>query len=668
MAISSMQKVEIFSHKTEKDRALSLLQTLGVVEVRDFSQMHPDKKYESFKPEESPQLETIEKRLAGIRFAIKYLAPFIPKQGFLEKISEQRLRMTPQEFRKITEKFDYQSVVDLCNSIYQKENELNLQLDRCEREKENLTDWIGLDFSLDQIGETNKSVVRTLFVSRGNYDELVARLREKTERFHIERFSQSESGDAVLLIHLKEEQEKIVGILGKIEHREVTWEGYTQIPREIIASLDKQIEEIAVQKKALNDQTAQLIDHRPKLIVIEEHLANLLERTKTESRFAETEKAVMLQGWTREEDFPALKEKMEKTFSTIRVVKVRPEKGENPPVYLENRPFAEPFEMITDLYGSPSYFELDPTPRLAPFFILFLAMCLTDAGYGLIVALLSFLTLKKIPLGQGSKRLFAILFYTGLMTIPVGAVTGGYFGLDFSNFSPQLQAIRSRLMLFDPLEGKGSIIFLGVCMGLGFIHVCFGLILAFYDSVRKGKILDGIYDQISWLALLSGLVLIGMGRPSILGTAAGSIGKWMAISAAGVIVLFGGRTSKNPVARIFAGLYSLYGITGYFGDILSYSRLMAMGMATGVIAMVINTMIGMIKGIPVIGIVLAALFFVGGHLFNILINMVSGFIHTMRLQFVEFFQKFLEGGGSPFKPLKEQYQYSLIVDHKITEG
>jgi V/A-type H+-transporting ATPase subunit I len=276
--------------------------------------------------------------------------------------------------------------------------------------------------------------------------------------------------------------------------------------------------------------------------------------------------------------------------------------------------------------------------------------------------------LKKIPLGQGSKRLFKILFYTGLMTIPVGAVTGGYFGLDFSNFSPGLQAIRNRLMLFDPLEGSGSIIFLGVCMGLGFIHVCFGLILAFYDSVRKGKILDGIYDKISWLALLTGLVLFGLGRPAILGATAGLIGKWMAILAAGIIVLFGGRASKNPIARIFAGLYSLYGITGYFGDILSYSRLMAMGMATGVIAMVINTMIGMVKGIPVIGIVLAVLFFISGHLFNILINMVSGFIHTMRLQFVEFFQKFIEGGGSPFKPLKQKYQYSLIVDREITQG
>jgi V/A-type H+-transporting ATPase subunit I len=154
----------------------------------------------------------------------------------------------------------------------------------------------------------------------------------------------------------------------------------------------------------------------------------------------------------------------------------------------------------------------------------------------------------------------------------------------------------------------------------------------------------------------------------MLGASAGVIGKWMAFAGAGVIVLFGGRTSKNPIARIFAGLYSLYGITGYFGDILSYSRLMAMGMATGVIAMVINTMLDMVMGIPVIGVVLAALFFVGGHLFNILINMISGFIHTMRLQFVEFFQKFLEGGGKPFQPLHHQYRYSLIVDQKTGQG
>jgi len=662
MAISPMQKMEIFGHRSEKEKALLSLQETGMMEVRDFGQAYKDTEFGIFSSEGASEVDEIEERLARVRFSIKYLLHFTPKKGILEKFSGSRLMLSSEEYREITEKFDYNKVIDTCYSLSQKESELGTRLERVRREKRKILPWLGMDIPVEKINETEKTIIKTFLLRRGIYDKLASALEEVTDRFHIETINQGDSHDAVLLMFLKEEEETIQSVLGSIEYSDISWEGYKRTPDKIRQSLDEEIEKILDERAAIKKEASQIVSQRQKLLILEDHLANELERLKVEPRFAETEKAFMLEGWTREEDFPLLQKKIENQFQTITLLKATPLEGEKPPVYLENNKFSEPFEMVTDLYGSPSYFELDPTPLLAPFFILFLGMCLTDAGYGLVVSLLSFLVLKTMRLGKGSKRMFSIAFYSGLATVVVGALTGGYFGLDFSSFSPGLQAIRGKLLLFDPLKGSGSIVFLGVCMGIGFIHITFGLLVAFYKSVRREKLIDGILDQLSWIFLLSGLLLFGLGESDVFTKGAGSIGKWMALIAAGVIVLFSGRANKNPIARIGAGLYALYGITGYFGDILSYSRLMAMGMATGVIAMVINTMTGMVKGIPFVGYLFAVLFFVFGHIFNILINMVSGFIHTMRLQFVEFFGKFLEGGGRPFKPLEKRYRYSLIVD------
>ena len=662
MAISPMQKVEIFGHRSEKEKVLLALQETGVVEVQDFGEVYKDTEFEVFASSGTSEVEEIEERLSRIQFSIKYLASFLPKKGILEKFSGNRLMLSSEEYREIVEKFDYNKIVNSCYSLSQKESELGTRLERVRREKKKLLPWLSLDIPVEKINETEKTIIRTFLLRRGVYEKLSSALEEATDRFHIEIVNQGDSYDSVLLIFLKEEEEIIQSVLGNIEYNDISWEGYKGTPNEIFQSLNKEIEKILNEKEAIRKEAAEIVSYRQKLLVLEEHLINELERLKVEPRFAETEKAFMLTGWTRKEDFPLLRQKIETQFQTVTVLEATPLEGEMPPVYLENSKFSEPFEMVTDLYGSPSYFELDPTPLLAPFFILFLGMCLTDAGYGLVVSLLSFIVLKTMRLGKGAKRMLSVAFYSGLATIVVGAMTGGYFGLDFSGFSPELQAIREKFLLFDPLKGSGSLVFLGVCMGVGFIHITFGLLVAFYKSVIKGKIFDGILDQLSWIFLLSGLLLLGLGKSDVFAKSIGSIGKWMALIAAGIIVLFSGRANKNPIARIGAGLYALYGITGYFGDVLSYSRLMAMGMATGVIAMVINTMTGMVKGIPFVGYFVAALFFVFGHVFNIVINMVSGFIHTMRLQFVEFFGKFLEGGGRPFKPLEKRYRYSIIVD------
>ena len=658
MAISPMQKVEIFGHRSEKRNILRTLQELGIMEVRDLNDSNEDSNSKTVLQETSLEIDELKERLAGVRFGIRFLAPYLPKQNFLEKMANKHLMISREEYLHISESFDYQRIVEQCNTFNVEKGEISNKLDDLKKERDAICLWLPLGIPVEQIIETKTAAIKTFVIRRNNYDKLLSSLNNTTDCFDLNRIQQGETEDAILFVYLKEEKEKVEAALQEIEHQDVSWKEYRGTPKEIVTSFDKSIDEIENKLKWIGEETIKMVDHRPKLLLMEDYLSNAIKRLETEKQFAKTKNAFVVQGWTKTEDFPQLQERLEKQFSMARAIGVERAEGEEPPIFLKNKKFSDPFEIVTNMYGSPSYFELDPTPALAPFFILLLGICLTDAGYGLVMAVLSFIVLKKFRLGLGARRLFSIMVYTGIVTIFVGIVTGGYFGLDFSSFSPSLQALRKRFLLVDPLTQP--VLFMLSTFVVGFLHLSFGVLVEFYDNLRKGKVLDGLLDQISWLIFLWGIAFFGIAKFGVLSATAGNIFKWVALIAGLVIFLFGGRENKNIVARLGGGLYKLYGITGFFGDVLSYSRVMALGMATGVIAMVVNIFVDLVKGIPYVGIVVAALLFIFGHLFNILINTVGGYIHTMRLQFVEFFGKFLEGNGRPFKPFQTSYKNVLF--------
>ncbi len=658
MAISPMQKVEIFGHRSEKGEVLRTLQERGIMEVSDFGDMDQDTPAETLISETSQKIGELKEQYSGVKFSIRFLQPYLPKQNFFEKMANKRLMVSREEYNQISESFDYQQVVNQCNAFDAEKVELMNQLDNLKKERNDIQPWLPLDMPVEQIADTKTILVRTFTIRKNHCDKLISSLTPFKDSFELIRIQQVETEDAVLLIYLKEVREEVEAILQEVEHHDVSWKTYQGTPKQIVASIDQEMDQIEQKLKWINDETVKMVAHRPKLLLMEDYLSNAIERLEIEKQFAQTKNAFVIQGWTRTEDFDPLQESIENRFSMARVLRAEQAEGEKPPVLLKNKNFSEPFEVVTNLYGSPSYYEIDPTPALAPFFILLLAICITDGGYGLVMALFGFVAMKFLRLGPAMRKLFKIIFYTGIVTVFVGIFTGGYFGIDFSGLSPSLQAFRNRFLLVDPMNQP--VLFLLVSFAIGFVHISFGVLVEFYDNLRKGKWLDGLFDQISWIFFLWGIALYAVSTFGLLPQIVGVICKWIALASGLVIFLFGGRENKSIIGRLGSGLFELYGITGYFGDILSYSRVMAMGMATGVIAMVVNIFVGMVKGIPVVGIVVAALLFTFGHIFNILINLVSGFVHTMRLQFVEFFGKFLEGDGKPFKPFQTSYRYVLF--------
>jgi V/A-type H+-transporting ATPase subunit I len=346
-----------------------------------------------------------------------------------------------------------------------------------------------------------------------------------------------------------------------------------------------------------------------------------------------------MEGWIRSSNAEKLKSKLRPYSDAMEIYSRDPLPEEEPPVILENPKSWKPFELVTKLYGLPQRGFSDPTLPMAPFFFLFVGLCVSEAGYGLLVGLLSLL-LIKFAKPKGALLQFLKLFtLLGISTTILGALIGGWFGFP----------IRS-LMVLDPLQDPVS--FLILALALGFVQVWFGTFLNMINGIKKKLYLESIFARGGWLLLLPSLVVYLITKQSIWGILS-------LVGAAGII--FFASPSRNLFARFFGGLYSLYGISRYLADVLSYSRLLALGLATSVIAMVVNTICQTVLGIPWVGWLLAALIFIGGHLFNLCISFLGGFVHSMRLQFVEFFSKFYESGGKPFRPFELESKFVEFV-------
>jgi len=363
----------------------------------------------------------------------------------------------------------------------------------------------------------------------------------------------------------------------------------------------------------------------------------------------QTSHTFILKGWIPAESVEIFSKKLSNITSNYYVEFKDPEPEEEFPVALRNNGFVEPFEAVTDLYSTPNSRELDPNVYMAPFFATFFGIMLGDAGYGLILAIVAYLATRKIKLRGQTGKIVRLMVLCGISTVIWGAAFGSWFGDAATRWGiPPI--------LFNPTEEPIKMLIF--CFAMGVLHLFMGMGVQAYSNIRQGRILDAIFDQGLWYVFYIGLILLGVGA------AAGyngilQVGKVMSIAGAVGLILTQGRDKKNIIAKFFSGVLSLYNVTGFLGDVLSYSRLFALGLTTGVIGMVINQL-GVMLGTSWIGWFFAILVFIGGHIFNTAINVLGSFVHTSRLQYIEFYGKFYEGGGKAFKPLSFVTKYNDI--------
>lgn len=339
---------------------------------------------------------------------------------------------------------------------------------------------------------------------------------------------------------------------------------------------------------------------------------------------------------------------------------VEPEDGEEPPTLLKNASWSSCMEPLTIMYGTPTYGKVDPTALMAPFFFLFLGMCFGDAGYGLVLTGILGYFLVRHNLSPTIRKFFVMMTVGMVVTIIFGAVTGSWFGDSVTAF-PFLSGIApvmKKMQLLDPMNDPMTLLM--ISLALGFVQIIFGLFIAFSENWKAGDKLAAISDQGGWIIFLCGLALMGCTMSGYLPSGLVLPSKIIALVGALLLVATQGREKPSIFGKIFSGVMSLYNVTGYLGDVLSYSRLLALGLGSAAVGMVINLLAGLVSGVPYVGIVLAVLIFILGHTFSIVVNLLGAFIHSLRLQYVEFFGKFYDATGRDFSPLRNTAQYSRI--------
>ena len=377
-----------------------------------------------------------------------------------------------------------------------------------------------------------------------------------------------------------------------------------------------------------------------------------IDDQKVRENIFQTQSVFALTGWIAEEDADKVKKLLDR-YSCYYTLE-QPAEGDDPPVKLKNNKFVQPYELITEMYSLPTPDGIDPTPMLTPFFILFFGMMLADAGYGLLIFLLCFIGLKKFKPDEGFlKSAMQIGTSCGLSTMFWGVMYGGYFG----NLIPQVaESWFGKTItipaVFDMLNDPMSIMILSFLLGA--VHLFTGMGIKIYMLAKRGHLMDGLMDVGLWYLILVGL-------PMMVLPAVANVGKILAIVGAVGLILTQGRHEKNILMKPIKGVMSLYDITGYLSDVLSYSRVLALGLAGGIIANVFN-LLGTMPGFNLIGVIAFLLIFVIGHVFNLAISGLGAYVHTSRLQYVEFFGKFYEAGGKPFRPFQANTKYTLISD------
>jgi len=653
-----MQKVIIVTHRSESEALLDAMQQAGTVQVLDAERAMVTKEWPELQSEfKRPRdLEEIVERLAG---AIAFLKPFAGKTS--ASLLAPRMEVSAGEYSRVVKDKEALELLDKVEHSRKIIEDLSQHIDGLAGEIHKLAPWLPLRMPVHELGGMKTFVCFAGLLPEQNIPDALARMDELQAA--VERVGPAHRAEAWLVVCLRDASAEVQKALRQADFEAVVFDSHKGTPAEITARLQA---DLAAHKADLEKEkrtAAKLAEKQVALHILHDHYRNLVARVRARDAAPASEHAMFLEGWIKAKDYRAL-QKIVSGFEASSVSAVQPGEDEECPVEIDNSPAFRPFETITRLYGIPSTTDVDPTAFLAPFFAIFFGLCLTDAGYGLVLVALLAWVLKKL---QGDKKAIWMLMVCSVITIIAGAITGGWFADTIPTLLPQtegsigaaLHALRQKMMLFDPMEKP--LVFIGIALALGYTQVLFGLGIAFVNLLRHRNYAAAVFEKLTWLILLNCLVLFALAKRGIL--PAGLAPAVGLIALVQVILIFWFTERNSGLAgRIGGGVFAVFSTVFYLGDMLSYVRIMALGMVTAGLGMAVNILTKLVMEVPYIGFLLGLLLFVGGHAVNIALSLLGAFVHSLRLQFVEFFPKFFAGGGREFKPLRNDYQHVLVLE------
>lgn len=671
MSIVQMSKLAVCAMKDRRKEVLETLQSMGVMEIITLDDA-----------EGTMKMDTTQSQMAFDRNAqiaanaVEILDRYAPeKKGLLASFAGKEIKKISDEKRIASEQ---SRIMDTAAQILACEKKIaddKANIVKCRSKIEVLTPWKTMDVPLNDMHTKATSVITGTLP--GTYDEaavltMIAEKEPEIDAAYIQIIANEHETTYLAAVCLTEEADRLEGALREYGFARPSFGG-VDAPTVRIARNEKRIENFERDIKETEAQIAGMADAREDLKMCADYYSIRSEKYHVLSKLPQTENAFFIEGYVPAKQVGNVAEKLEKDFGAFTEIE---EIGENEdvPVALHNNGFASSVEGVLESFGLPKKGEFDPTMLTSVFFVVLFGLMLSDAAYGAIVSVATAVIILKCPnMEKGMKRLIQLFFWCGLSTIFWGVLFGGYFGdlvtvvaKTFFNKEVTIPAL-----WFVPLENPMKLLIWSMIFGL--VHLFTGLGIKGYMAIKDKDIVAFIFDVLCWFLLLIGLLLMLIPTSIFAGIAQRQItfpepvnilAKVMAIVGALGILIMSARNRKNFGLRLAMGAYELYGISGWLSDVLSYSRLLALGLATGVIASVINKMGTMLGGGVVGAIVFIIVFFIG-HLFNLGINLLGAYVHTCRLQYVEFFGKFYDGGGKPFEPFTNKTKF---VDFKEEEN
>ena len=671
MAVMPMQRIGIYALKSRRKPILELIQRRGVVEI------HAEKAEDAVfrQTDTAPAKARFENNTSTLQAALEALDKLEPEKKSLLAPLEGR---TPIPLSRYEETAGAAGktlrAASRVNALWKKCADDRAEILRLEAQIRMLEPWSRLDVSMRTTGTASTAAFIGSFPAEYTEEALkaeIARGAPEIDGVAVEVLSAGTQQTCAFLLCHASNGAKLEAFLRSI--------GFTypadrskKPPQARMQDLNARIEKLRAEIDGAEAEIRTYAALRGAMQYTIDYFSMRIEKYDVLGRLWQSPHVFVITGYIPAESAPALEKELTEKFEAY-VELETPAEDEDVPVKLKNNAFAAPVEGVLESYSMPGRKEIDPSTLMAVFYYFLFGMMLSDAGYGLLMVIGCGVALAEFKNMEESLRKFLKMFlYCGISTVFWGAMFGSFFGdavtvigKTFFNVDIAIPAL-----WFMPLNEPMRLLLFSFLIGV--IHLFAGLGAQFYQLARQGLWKDAIFDVVFWYMLVGGgilyllsmqmfadMVSLGFTLPAAVGTA-GAIAA--GIGAVG-IVLTAGRESRSPFKRLLKGLYGLYGVSGYLSDILSYSRLLALGLATGVIASVFNQMGAMLGNSPA-GVAVFVFAFLVGHTLNLGINVLGAYVHTNRLQFVEFFGKFFEGGSRKFNPFSAKTKYFKITEEK----
>ena len=639
MAILKMKKLRICGVSEEQTQLIRQLQLLGSVEIGAPCALTDTQGVQVFCAGDGKSADALLRTSARLTSALETLKHYETKKGGL---------FAARPEKTIGELFSdeaYAAALDTAQAVLDAQDarsRLAAEKSRLTAVRESFVPWQQLPLPLETLGTQHTRILLGTVPAQTDLEPLRAKVFEAADEVQLEQISADQQSLYLLVFVHKCAAEAVGAALREAGFALTTFDGVQGTAAENIRRTDEAIAACEQQDAEKLAELTALAEQKSALQLAFDRCTQEIAKAQAADRLVHSEKTFCLGGWVPCEDVGKLEALLSGFCCAWELTDPAPEEYPDVPVKLKNNKLTWPLNMVTEMYSLPAYDGVDPNPLMAPFFILFYGIMMADMGYGLLMILASIIITKKSRPKGTSGQMFGLMFSCGISTFLMGALTGGFFG----DFLPQLVGIidpdttfKALPSLFTPLDDTITIL-IGA-MALGFVQIVTGMAISFVEKIKKGQIMDAIWEELTWWIVFAGIACMALGVTNIV--------LYVGI---GMVVVGSGWSAKGfgKVTAIFGSVYNH--VTGYFGDILSYSRLMTLMLAGSVIASVFNTL-GAIPGNVVIFLIVSML----GNGLNFALNLLSCYVHDLRLQCLEYFGKFYKDGGRPFKPLAINTKY-----------